>query len=210
RDFIPLYELAKTTTIGQARARAVEVFGDTEAIEVVDSVKELVRLDRLGAQALEEEKKGWKEKSEQERGLLVQQQLSRQKQERELFDKVNQEFQNGIEAFRDLPEDKEASALRKTGYDQFEALISRTPKDVSQKLQWGAHVKQRFAAFEPNQLTIKRQADKIAALEAQIAGLKPATPGGGKITPTGGDGAGKADDSMDSWAKGAKTAVEAV
>lgn len=56
RDFVPLFQLARNSTIGAARAKAEEMFDTRDVPEVMDSVKELVRLHKVRDSAFEEEK----------------------------------------------------------------------------------------------------------------------------------------------------------
>jgi len=203
-DFVPLYRLAKDTTVGNARAKAVEIFGENEAAEVVDSVKELVRLDRIREKAFEEEKIGWEAKQKEAEGVRVQRQFNQSKQERELFDKVNEDLRNSVENYRDPVDDNELSSLRQQGYKIFDTIINTKPKNLEEKLVHGAHLKQRCAAYGPNQLTIKRQAEKIASLEKQLADLTPTRPGGANAKPTGGETQSEPED----WAGGLRKAVK--
>lgn len=210
KDFVPLYWLGRNSTIGQVRAKAEEIFGPGDAPEIVDSVKELVKLDRIKTNALEQEKANWKKNQEAADGARVQSQITRTKEERELFAKVNEDLQNSVESYRDAIENTESAALRKKGYQQFDAIVERLqkPKNLQEKLTLGAHMRQRWSAFDPNQLTIRKQAEEIASLKQQLEDHKPKLPGsGGHSRPTGGEGI-TPDDSMEGWARGAKAAVE--
>lgn len=127
-----------------------------------------------------------------------------------MFDKVNADIRGTVDGFQVPVDDKELVGLQTTGEQQFEAIISRKPKDLQQKLVWGAHLKQRYAAFEPNQLTIKRQAARIAELEAKLSDAtpRPPGPGDGHARPGGAETA-KADDTIEGWKRGAEAAVQA-
>lgn len=203
-DFVPLYRLPYNSAYAQAR----EKFGEDAAPAIMEQVRELQKLDFVRQEAFEEEKKGWKERSEKEHGLRVQTQLTQTKQERDLFDKVTQDLVGSTDAYRDAVDDKELNPLRDTGRKQFEKIITAKNIPLDKKLIYGAHLKERFAAFEPNQLTIKRQSARIAELEKQVEGLKPRLPGernarpGGVETKTEGD-------SVSEWSKGLKSHVEA-
>lgn len=210
KDFVPLYWLGINSTIGQVRAKAEEIFGPGDAPEVVDFVKELVKKDRIKTNALEQEKANWKKNQEAADGARVESNFKRSAQETELFAKVNADLQNSVEPYRDPIENTEATQLRQKGHQQFDAVVERLkkPKSLQEKLTLGAHMRQRWAAFDTNQLTIKKQAEEIASLKQQLEDHKPKLPGsGGNSRPTGGEGAAP-DDSMEGWARGAKAAVE--
>jgi hypothetical protein len=205
-DFIPLYRLAKDTTMGAAKAKAQELFGDAEADEVMFSVRELVRLDRVKTKAYEEEfeaaKSNWKEKEEHEHA----QRLTQEQAGKEIFGKVNADLQASVELYRDPPEDKEASTERARGLALADAK-ARTPQELCWKL---AHCRQMVGAFFPLQLQNSRLKSKVADLEKQVAGLKPRGPGGGDSRP-GGEAAPKpAEVTQESWAAEARKAMEGI
>ncbi len=191
KDFVPLYRLPYNAAYSQAR----EVFGDEAAPAVMEQVRELQRLDFQRQEAFEEEKKGWEGKQREADGLKVQQ----TQEAKDVYNRVNTDLQNSVAEYRDPPEDKEASELRQQGY----AIVDATPKDGRQAILKFAHMRQRVAAFGPNQLQIKRLTAKLASLEKQLADTKPRPPAPGGTRPTGGEKPGEQKD----WEAGLREAV---
>ena len=196
KDFVPLYRLAHDSSPIVAENQAKEVFGDS-AGAIMRHVEKLVELDYVRQEAFEEEKKGWAEKAKQEEGQRVQRQESWKKNQAA----VEKDLQDSIESYRDPVDDKELQQQRAEGYQLWDMKVN-TPEEAHRK---AAHVKHRFAAFGPNQLTIRRQAKRIADLEAQIAGLKPKQPGENTQKPGGTETAAPAE----SWEEGARKAITA-
>lgn len=176
KDFAPLYQLSQAN-YGKAAQQARELFGDDAAPMIMDQVRELRRLDIQKARALEDEKKGWKEKIEAEKGLRVQQ----REQFQDAWKKVNADLQNTVDEYRDPVDDKEAVGLRQKGYQIFDA----EPKTPREQLLKGAHVRHRVAAFLPNQLQISRLKTEVASLKKQLEDRKPRQPGTGNTRPGG-------------------------
>jgi hypothetical protein len=208
KDFVSLYQLAKTATIGTARTKAEEIFGAHEAVEVMDSIKELVRLDRAKAKAFEAEKAGWEARTKEEQGKVAQKVGTYQ----DLYKRVTTDLQSSVPEYRDPVEDKELAEARSKGREIFSNIAKNAQKVIfqfgtPQDLQNLAHMQERVAAFVPQQLTIKRLNNKIADLEKQIAELKPATPGGGETRPTGGETTTPQEETLESWGKALKAAV---
>lgn len=168
KDFVPLYRLAKDSTVGAARAKAEELFGATDAPEVVDSIKELVRLDKVRSTAFAEEKRGWAAKAKEEEGRTVQQ----REQFQDAWKRTNDDLQNTVPEYKDPVDDKELTELRQQGY----SIVDAEPKSPREYIVKNAHIRQRVAAFGPNQMLLKRKDARIAQLEGELSKLKPRQP----------------------------------
>jgi uncharacterized small protein (DUF1192 family) len=164
KDFVPLYRMPYNAAYGRAR----ELFGEEAAPAVMEQVRELQKLDFARREAFEEEKKGWAEKQKEEEGRIVQQ----REQFADAWKRVNEDLQNTVAEYKDPADDKELSALRQQGIQIFDAP-TKTPRELLWK---NAHIRQRTAAYGPNQLTIKRQQATIATLREEIERLKGGQP----------------------------------
>jgi hypothetical protein len=170
QHFVPLYRLAQDSTLGAARAKAREIFGEDEGEEVYSSIKDLVRLDKVRTAALQVVKTKWAEEARQEEGLRVQQREHWNTAVQKVREELPRTPEN--EGYRDPADDKELATLRQQGYQIFDA----EPKTTQEAIWKKEHERQRVAAFGPNMLTIKRLNATIASLREEIASLKPKQP----------------------------------
>ena len=210
-DVVPLYALAKVS-LGQAKAKTIDVFGEVEGGEVFDSIKDLVKIDRAGQQALSVERENWKttqekqsQDKEAERVLNAEKTKEQAKQNSELFQQIRQKVIESNPDYRDAPEEKEAAELRA----KWRGFADNIPKTVEQQRIFFANIREIVGAFGPQKLKIHNLTKQVADLKAQIEGLKPKPPGGGDSRPSGEAAPAKGDETVDDWARGAKSAVEA-
>ena len=175
KDFVPLYRMPYNAAFAYAK----ELFGDEVAPAVMQHVAKLQELDFERREAFEDEKKGWASKQKEEEGRIVQQ----REQFQDAWQRVNTDLQNTVPEYKDPVDDKELSDLRQTGYQIFDAE-AKSPRELLWK---NAHIRQRTAAYGPNQLLIKRLTAKLAAAEAELAKHKPRQPNPDPSKPGGGE-----------------------
>lgn len=176
-DFGAIY----AAPVAKQGAMARELYGE-DAQTVINHIQELRRLDFVKNQALTEEREQYKKRQEQEDANRI----STQQKLGEAWTKVNKDLSESVEAYRDPPEDKELADLRNEGLRIFDAPVS----SPDQRIIKNAHIRQRVAAFGPNQLKITRLTQENADLKAQIETLKNGGVPGKVHRPGGGDPAG--------------------
>ena len=202
QDVIPIYQLATNGTLGQAKAKARELFGEDEGDEIYGAIKDLVKLNRVSQSALEEEKANWKTKNEQDQGLRVQ----RMETNKQLWNQTQEQVQKSVPDYQDAPEEKEMAEWRSKGRAWADAI----PKEPDKQRLFFAHGREMIAAFWPHKVKIRNLTAEISALKKQIEELKPRPPGGGNERPNAEEPGKKGEDTIDDWAKGARSAIEGV
>lgn len=162
-DFVGLYNMPK----GKAYERATEMFGPAAQL-VTQHLTELKRLDFMGQQAKEQERKGWADRVKSEQARAV--------QEREavmaMWARVNDDLGKRVKDYADTPDDTESADLRKEGY----ALFDAEPKTLQDRVVRDAHVRHRVAAFSVLKLQNARLSEKVATLEKELAAFKDSKP----------------------------------
>lgn len=191
KDFVPLYRMPYNAAFEKAK----ELFGESASV-VMAQVGELQRLDFVRREAMDEEKKGWAEKSKAEEGLKVQQ----REQFNDALKRVNSDLENSVPHYQVPVDDNELGDARKKGLDIYDAE-PKTPREAIWK---GAHVRYRAAMFGPNQLMISRLKAQLAAKDAEIATLKPGQPNPDPKTPATKD----AGAPEKTWEQGAREAMQ--
>lgn len=170
-DFAQLYRMPKGKAIGLAK----QMFGADQAGIVISHITDLQRLEFNKNQALQEERANFS-KREQE-------QAARQAQEREAVQRMWTEVNKDIsekhpEWYQPDPQDEEGNALLDEGYKLVDsALSNRNAMTLQQKVVLDANIRHRAAAFTRAQHQLTRARDRIAELEAIVAGKKASEPG---------------------------------
>ncbi len=99
--------------------------------------------------------------------------MARQTNIKIAWEKLNKDLSETNEDYRSPANDKELEELRNEGYRLFDGKAS-TPE---QRMIKNAHIRQRVAAFAPNQVTIKRLKSEVDRLRAENDALKNPEPG---------------------------------
>ena len=162
-DFVALWNMPK----GKAFEKAADMFGPAAQL-VTQHLTELKRLDFMGQQAKEAERKGWAERVKSEQARQVQEREALQA----MWARVNDDLTKRVKDYADAPDDTEASGLRQEGY----ALYDAEPRSVQERVVKDAHVRHRVAAFGVLKLQNARLTDKVAALEKELAQFKASKP----------------------------------
>lgn len=192
-DIHALYKMGP----GQAADEAVKMFGQNRATLILTQLDKMFQLNRNRLQALKVARETAAVRMKEEQGRTAQQ----NEEYAILYDQVGKEIEQKIEGYRDPIEDKELVEARQKGYRIFDNP-TRTPREQIVK---NAHIRQRTAAFVPNQITIKRLRAEVAELKAKLEGQSDPTPG---QTRRGG-GTTEAAPAPEDWAEGLRKAVDA-
>ena len=191
-DLVTLYRLP----IGQASAKAREMFGDEVAPMVVAEIRRVKQLDNAQTKALEAEKSGWQTKVKEQEGQAALQ----HKQRIETWQKIRTELADTVPDYKDAVDDKEAIEARNKAY----AILDRQETDPAKQMVKNGHILHRAAAFDVLKLQNARKDARIKALESELVALKPGQPNPGGRKPGGAEPEGKAE----SWEDGLRRAVQ--
>lgn len=163
KDFGRLYGRYQEDPGGAIR-EANTMFGDA-AHKVISTIEDLSRRQHEMNQALEVEKKNWKENAQAEEGKRAEFQ-ERIKQAEE---KVGGELAESVAEYHDEdPSDTEAANQRAKGY----ALFDADPKTWNEAVRKRMHVRHMVAAFGVQKLKILRLNKEVADLKAENEALK--------------------------------------
>ena len=171
QDFAALYSLPTGKAIEQATA----MFGSA-ANYVLGLREKLLDLDTSRQTALAEEKTKFKERTaiesanqEKEKGEVNQR-----------WEETNKRLSETVADYKVDPTDTEATEAYKHAISVFDAPVKGADRAdfIAKKIVRDAHIRQRVAAFAVTKVKLSRAESKIATLEAQIAELKGAAPGG--------------------------------
>jgi hypothetical protein len=179
-DFVEIYSLPYNKAFAVARER----FGDAAQL-VINHMTELHRLQHTRTNALQEERSKAAERTKKEDADRV----AETERINSAWATVNRDLAEKVDGYKDTPEDKELSDLRQQGYQIFDSET----KTLQQRIIKNAHIRQRVAAYGPNQLQIKRLASKVDELTKELEKYKatpePSKRTGGKEAPSaaGGD-----------------------
>ncbi len=183
-DFVDIYKMSKGKAITEAKAK----FGPDAAGIVLSHISDLKRMDWQKNQALNEERANFS-KREQE-------QTARQAMEREAVQKMWMDVNKDLaerhpEWYQPDPTDEEGNTLLADGYKLVDsALANRNAMTLQQKVILDAQVRNRAAAFTRSQHQLARARERIAELEAIVAGKKAGLPTG-DVLHQGSDDTGK-------------------
>jgi len=154
-DFVELYNMPYNKAFAVAR----EKFGDAAQM-VINHMTELHRLQHNRNNALQEERTEAMERSKKEEADRI----GETERINTAWKTVNEDLSTKVEGYKDTPEDKELSDLRQQGYQIFDSET----KTLQQRIVKNAHIRQRVAAYGPNQLQIKRLTTKVAELTKEL------------------------------------------
>ena len=163
-DFAELYKMP----YAKAVATANEKFGQAGQI-VLNHMSELQRIEFNRGKALNEARERIAKNAKADEAEA----MARQTNIKIAWEKLNKDLSETNEDYRSPANDKELEELRNEGYRLFDGKAS-TPE---QRMIKNAHIRQRVAAFAPNQVTIKRLKSEVDRLRAENDALKNPEPG---------------------------------
>lgn len=188
-DFANIY---KNMTSAKAIAEIKARFGDGADI-AIDHLRGLTRLARERDAAATDLRQNAAAKMKEHESN----QATMAEQRRSLLTQIGKELSEKVTEYRDDPTDAEGAAVRNRAYETFDAE-PKTPREAVLK---EAHVRHRFAAYNPLRLKVLRLERQLAELKAAAPAVDPdADPG---ATRRGGGGAGTGVDSR-TWEEQAK------
>lgn len=179
-DFVRLYQQYREDPAG-AIERATTLFGQHGSQIIQRHIEDVDNRETSKGVRLAEEQEQWDAKSKADTARQVE---SREKIA-SAWATINKELHENTEEYHDPVDDSELSDLRQKGYQTFDAPI----QTMQQKLVKDAHIRQRVAAFGPNQLTISRLKKKVGELEKELSEIRnpqaknPKSPGGKTTAP---------------------------
>jgi hypothetical protein len=196
-DFTTLYGLP----VGKAIEQANSMFGATAPF-VINKLEQLRDLDDARANALQEEKAQFKERTAKD----IAEQAKRRQGVGNLWKETNQRLSQS-EAYKVDPTDAELSEAAKHAETVFDASVNVTDEDsMKQKVLKDAHIKQKTIGYSVRGIIINRQKAEIETLKKQIEDLKGTAPGG--VQRSGGVTT-EAPESDEDWAAAAIREVNA-
>lgn len=190
RDFAAIFAMDR----GNAYRNAKAMFGEESGLVMsyYDNLHANRRgrareLKRIQEHAAEDEKKEAEKETQSRSNYLL------------LVQQINKDLSESIEDYRDAPDDKVLVEARQKGYELFDTR----PATLKESAVKAAHVRQRFAAYDPMRLTILRLKRQLAEANEKLDGLKTKVP-----NPKSAGGAPSAAPE-ESWEDAARKAVEA-
>lgn len=197
-DFTTLYGLP----VGKAIEQANAMFGATAPF-VINKLEQLRDLDDARANALQEEKAQFKERTAKD--------IAEQAKNREGVGKLWMDTNKRLsqsDSYKVDPTDAELSEAAKHAETVFDSSINAADKDdfVKQKVLKDAHIKQKTIGYSVRGIIINRQKAEIETLKKQIDELKGTAPGG--VQRAGGADAEKVENDED-WEAAAIREVKA-
>lgn len=203
-NFAALYGVSKQS-VNKAMSEARAMFGENAGV-VIQQLTKLHELNYTREVALQQEKAQWQERTKADEGKAAEtraraarEQEQQKQQFADTFQKVNKDLEDTVEAYRVAPEDKELTDAR----TRFLSIYDSQPKTADEFLAKNAHIRQRAAAFEVNQIVLKRKDAEIAELKKKLDGLNPKPPGGDAKR----QGGAEAGTPAKSWEQEARDAV---
>ncbi len=156
---------------GDQARKASEMFGHSAPL-VLNHLVELERLQDIRNEALESERANYKTKQEAEDAKRLQERDEWQK----LSDRVRGELAESVDDYRDDPEDKESSQVRKDAY----ALFDEKPKTKDQLVIKNAHIRHRFAAYSVMKLKLLQARKELAEAKGELETYQTSPPNPGR------------------------------
>ncbi len=202
-DFVGIYGIAKQS-LNRAIAEARAKYGDNAQL-VIQQLTDLHRLDFEREKARTREREEWQTRTKEDEGKAAEQRTREETQRREqeerfksAFQKLNEDLETSVDGYKFAPDDKELSTARSEGL----AVLDAKPRDHKEFLVKQAHIRQRTAAYLPNQILIARLKSEVAKLKTELEGKNPSPPAGGRRA--GGDNNAKPEKS---WEQEAREAI---
>ncbi len=191
-DFATLYQLPTGKAIEQANA----LFG-ASASYVLQQRERLLELDDARKSALEDERKHFKARDEQERA----EKIKEGETVLSTWRVTNSRLAETVADYKDDPTDTEASEARKHALSVFDAKIEAADRGdyIKKKLLRDAHIRMKVGTVPVLKLKLSRAEAKIADLQKQVDALKGSDPRR-TSRPGGGDATLPEDDAE--WGKG--------
>lgn len=202
QDFTELYALPT----GKAIERAKSLFGDASQW-VIGKREMLLDLWDQRSDALQKERTQFKERNAKETADNA----VRSKGIKDMYDQTIQRLTDTNSDYKIDPADTEEVEARQHALEVYDTPIQiKDEASGKQEIARRAHIRLKVAAFPVMKLRMERQAEKIASLEAQLAEVKGAAPGGNRRPGGDAPASNTEDDSIASWSQAAKLAVGAV
>lgn len=197
-DFTTLYGLP----VGKAIEQANAMFG-TSASFVISKLEQLRDLDDARANALQEEKAQFKERTAKD---IADQAVKRQGVGK-LWVETNQRLSQS-DAYKVDQSDAELTEAAKHAEKVFDTTIEVNSEDsLKQKVLKDAHIKQKTIGYSVRGIIINRQKAEIEALKKQVDELKGTAPG--SVQRPGGGADGAAAETDEDWEAAAIREVKA-
>lgn len=199
-DFIAIYRMSPQQASSEARIK----FGDASQW-IMGQRDKLLDMQQQKDEALEEERSQFKERNAKETADNA----VRSKGIKDMYDQTIQRLTDTNSDYKIDPADTEEVEARQHALEVYDTPIQiKDEASGKQEIARRAHIRLKVAAFPVMKLRMERQAEKIASLEAQLAEVKGAAPGGNR-RPGGDLPAANGEDTIEGWMQEAKRAVPA-
>ncbi len=182
------FALVYNTPNGLDTDKAAEIFGERNALRIIDRIEKIRELQSEGTEALEAERANWESNSKKRQEESRLQELKQNQflsQEKEYIKNAVEEIGKSVPGYSDPVgenADEEAAALRA----QHRSIFHSEPKNPEEKAKKIAHIVHRFAGYPVLELQNQRLKQENEELKKSLADAKDPQPlSGGSRKPGG-------------------------